>query len=965
MNASNVKTTGFSSREEDFPLHFSAWLKCRRQELDLTQEQLAQRASCSVFALRKMESGERRPSRQLARTLAGSLEIPAEDHDTFVRVARGELGVERLSFPTRTPAWDSQPAGKPSPNPGNLPRALTPFIGREPELSSLGRLLCDPECLLITIVGPGGIGKTRLAIEAASQNKACFPDGVWFVPLAALNSPALLVTAIAGALHFKIQGPADPRTQLVRYLCEKRALLILDNTEHLLEGVPLFGEILQACPGVKLLVTSRERLDLLSEWAFEITGLPAPPSDRVEQFESYSSVALFLQTARRADSGFVPDEKDRAGIAGTCRLVEGMPLAIELAASWIRTLSTADIAAEIEHNLDFLSTSARDVPDRHRSMRAVFDHSWKMLSVQEQGALCRLSVFRGGFQRQAAEQVAGASLSILSTLANRTLLRLSQPQLHGSAVRYDLHELIRQYCAAHLAEAPQAYAAAHERHCAFFLALAETADQELKGSNQLEWLNRMDQELGNLRAALEWALTAQAMDEPALRLAGALRWFWRMRSHLHEGHTWLAEALRQILPRPTAGRASALLGMSLILNGLGDLRAARPLAEESAAIYQELGHQRGLAEALTITGLTLAWQGEAVQSRARFEEALDLYREAGDRWGEAQVLYRLGSFLSDYGGDPAGQGMLAESAAILEELGERYLFSGVLDSWGIVELSLGDYAPAREHFERSLAVAREIGHPWGIADALTNLGCLFRIQGDYETAQSHLESAQRIYQEHGRSTWEVDVLCALVENGIAQGDFSSAQLHLQTASNLFKLSENKWLQVLLLYFRGLLAYYQGDAREAAGLLGETAALTRESQYKPDLARALVALGRVKRALGELGAASALILEGLALYRALRHKLGIATALQELAVVRAAQDKGDQAAMLFSVAYTVRETLGAPLAPVEAPACDSAIAASRAQLGEAAFQDIWESASARPYQEVVEGILESKLFPFFV
>ena len=962
MTTSDAKTTSFSSSEEDVPPCFSEWLKQRRQQLDLTQEQLAQRANCSVFAIRKMESGERRPSRQLARMLAGSLEIHCEDQAVFIQVARGEVSMERLAPLVRTPSHDSRPAAQSSPLPVNLPKALTPFIGREPELSALGQLLCDPQCLLLTIVGPGGIGKTRLAVEAANLCKAHFPDGVWFVPLAALNSSALLIPAIADAVHFRIQDPADPQTQLLRYLCEKRILLILDNAEHLLEAVGLFTEILNACPQVKLLVTSRERLGLLSEWVFEIIGLPVPPGDRTEQLESYSSVALFLQSAKRVFPGFILDEADRAGVVDICRLVEGMPLAIELAATWLRTLSTAEIATEIKHSLDFLSTSARDVPEQHRSMRAVFNHSWQRLSADQQQVLCQLSVFRGGFQRQAAEQVTGASLSILSTLVNRTLVRLSQVQLPRTTIRYNLHELIRQYCATHLAEDPQAYTAAHERHFVFFLALAETADQELKGSNQLEWLNRLDQDYSNLRVALEWALksiaAAQGMDELALRLAGALRWFWRMRSHFHEGLSWLVEALRQSSGRPTAGRAIALLGMSLIHNGMGDLGAARPLAEESAAIYRELGHQLGLAEALTITGLTLVWQGEVVLSRTRFEEALTLYREAGDRWGEAHVLYRLGSFLSDYSGDQAGQVMLAESATILEELGERYLFAGVLNSLGIVELSLGDYAPARAHFERSLAVAQEIGHPWGIADALTNLGCLFRIQGDYATAQSHLESAQRIYQEHGRSTWEIDVLCALVENNIAQGDFSSAQLHLQAASKLFKLSENKWLQVLLLYFRGLLAYYRGDVREAARLLGETTALTRESRYKPDLARALIALGRVRLTLGEFGQAFELTLEGLNLFQTLGHKLGMATALEDLAAVRAAMGKGDQAAILFSTAHTLREKLGTPLPPVDSNIYDSAIAASRAQIGEAAFQAIWTSASNRPLQEIVEGILEN-------
>ncbi len=960
MTTSDAKATGFSSGEEDIPPCFSEWLKRRRQELDLTQEQLAQRANCSVFAIRKIEMGERRPSRQLGEFLAKALEIPAENRHIFIQVARGERSIECLH--TIIPNSVPLPTGEPRPTPENLPRSLTPFIGREPEISALDQLLCDPQCSLLTIVGPGGMGKTRLAIEAANRYKDRFPDGVWFIPLAALNSPTLLVPAIADAVNFRFQGTTNPQTQLLRYLREKRLLILLDNAEHLLDGVGLLTEILNTCSQIKLLVTSRERLNLLSEWVFEITGLPVPPCDQVKQFASYSSVALFLQSARRAFTEFRLDEADLAGVVDICRLVEGMPLAIELAATWIKTLSTPEIAREIEHSLDFLSTSAQDVPERHRSMRAVFNRSWEMLSAEEQQVLCQLSVFRGGFTRQAAEQVAGASLSVLSTLVNRTLVRLSQVQFHGTTVRYDLHDLIRQYCTAHLLDDPPTFAAAQKRHCEFFLMLVETADQELRGSNQLEWLNRLGQDLANLRAVFEWALksngAAQDMEEPALRLSGALRWFWRMRGYFHEGRDWLLEAIRQSSGRPTAGRASALLGMSLILNGLGDLGAARPLAEESATIYRKLSDQRGLAEALTVTGLTLVWQGEAVLGRARLEEALMLYRQAGDLWGEAQVLYRLGSFLSDYSGDQIGQLMLAESAGILEKLGEKYLFAGVLASLGIVETRLGDYVAARQHYEHSLAVAREIGHPWGIADALTNLGCLLHIQGDYGTARSYLEAAQRVYQEHMHSTWEIDVLCALVENSIAQGDFSSAQLRIQAASDLLRLSENKWLQVLVLYFRGLLAYYQGDAEEAIGLLGETVTLARDSQYKPDLARALIVLGRVKRTLGKFGQASELILEGLDLFRTLEHQLGIATALEELATVCAAKDDSSQAVVLFSVAQSLREKLGAPLPPADSTTYDSAIAASRAQLGEVAFNATWTKASVRPLQEIVEEILKN-------
>jgi transcriptional regulator with XRE-family HTH domain len=342
MSTSDAKATSFSSNKEDFPLHFSEWLKCRRQELDLTQEQLAQRASCSVFAIRKMESGERRPSRQLAEILAKALEIPIENQPSFIQVARGERNVESLH--TILPGRASLPGGETRPTTGSLPRLPTPFIGREPELAALGQLLQDPQCSLITIVGPGGIGKTRLAIQAATRQKNIFPDGVWFVPFAPLNSSEYLTPAIADALKFRFQGSAAPQEQLLNYLHDKTALLVLDNLEHLLDGAGLFTEILNACPQVKLLVTSRERINLLSEWLFEIRGLPVPPDSQTEQFEEYSSVALFLQSARRVRIGFELDEEQRRWVLNICQTTEGMPLGIELSAAWVGLLSCKEIA---------------------------------------------------------------------------------------------------------------------------------------------------------------------------------------------------------------------------------------------------------------------------------------------------------------------------------------------------------------------------------------------------------------------------------------------------------------------------------------------------------------------------------------------------------------------------------------------------------------------------------------------
>jgi predicted ATPase/DNA-binding SARP family transcriptional activator len=921
----------------------------RQLELDPWREE-AHRQMMRVLALGGQRSSALAQYDTCCRVLAEELDIEpsAETRDLYeqIRLDTLRLKADHQSFVPAVPVH-------------TLPVQLTAFIGREPELAQLGQLIGNPECRCITLVGPGGIGKTRLGIQAARNHINEFAQGAVFVPLASVGSTIEVIPAIANAINLTFYLANEPKEQLLNYLGDKRILLILDNVEQLLIERPpqeniteLLIEILQHAPGVKLLVTSREALNLQGEWLFEVRGLAFPEVEQTDGFEEFGSVILFVQRARRALSGFALNEENQAVVARICRMVEGMPLAIELAATWLRTLSPAEIANEIERSLDFLSASLRDLPERHRSMRAVFDYSWQMLSSDEQRALCKLSIFRGGFLRQAAEQVAGASLSILSTLVNRTLLR------HTTTGRYELHELVRQYSANHLLADPQAFASAQEQHYAYYLALAETAEQELKGPNQLEWLGRLEEDHDNLRVALGWALKSDGAapgDELALRLAGALRWFWWMHGHFHEGSKWFREALQRSPERHTAARASALLGMSLLMNGLGDLGTARTPAEQSAAIYRELGDQRGLAEALTVSGRMLIWQGEATIGCAQLEEALAIYRKVGDRWGEAQALFRLGISLADYSGDLGGKAMLEESAAIMDGLGEKYLFDSFLISLGIVDMGLGDYAAARTRFERGLATAREINHPWGIADALTNLGCVCRIQGEYTTAQSHLEEAHRVYQEHGRSIWETDVLCALAENAIAQGDLTSARSYLQAASSLLEASQNKWLEMLVGYFRGLLAYYEGDADGAAVLLGETTAIAREGQYRPDLARSLVTFGRVRLAQGNVVVASELLREGLDLFQELGHKLGIAIALEALAAVRTVLDDSLHAVMLFGAAHALREAMGAPLPPVDRAAYDSTIDTCRAQLTEATFAEVWACAKAGSYEGVVEEI----------
>jgi predicted ATPase/DNA-binding SARP family transcriptional activator len=910
--------------------------------------------------------------RQLMKSLAfdGQRSAALEQYEICKRILAQELDVE--PGPEMRELYEQIKLGKLTSKPrevsaapsivnNNIPIQLTLFIGREMELVELNRQLADPECRCITLVGPGGIGKTRLAIEAAGGQINRFAHGAVFVPMAPISSILGVVPAIASAMNAIFFSTNDPEADLLNYLQGKQLLLVLDNVEHLLRETDsqadltrLMVRILQNAPGVKLMVTTRQALNIQGEWLFEVNGLTYPVCLEDGSLHGFDAIDLFVQRVRRSSPGFDVNRENYSDIAHICRLVEGMPLAIELAATWVRVLSPAEIATEIEQSLDILSSPLRDLPERQRNMRVVFEYSWQMLSEEERGVLRKLSVFRGGFKRQAAEKVAGSTLTILSTLVSRTMVR------RVAAGRYSLHELVRQYSAEQLATDPAEREAIHARHFEYYRDMAQNGEKELYGSNQLEWLSRLDEEHDNLKVAFEWALDKGngegSEDDRALQLAASLRWYWQIHGYFHEGIAWLTEALEKHSSSQSEARANALLGIGLLLNGLGELDKASGFTRESLLISRKQGNQRQLAEALLLEGTIRLWQGETSTSKAEFEEALSLFRKSGDKWGEALGCWRLGGYLADYYGDPAGRELLAQSATILSELGEKYLYSGVQITLGIVETSLGHFDAAQQHFEGSLGITREMRHPWGIADALTNLGCLFRIKGQYQDAQSAFEQALKIYQEIGRNYWEVDPFCAMAENAIAQGDLVSARQYLKTAAGFLGSSGNRWLESLVLYFQGLLAYHEGDIGRANALLEETMALARETQFKSELRRAMVTLGQIKISLGETEAANKLLLEGLAQFYKFGSELGSATALEGLAEVHMAEEANIPAVKLFATAQKMRKILGAPLPPVDRPSLDAFLASCRENLGEEQYEAAFSEGLARLPEEVILEIL---------
>ena len=732
--------------ETALPVYFGEWLKRRRKQLDLTQEELARRADCSVFALRKIESGERRPSKQLAGLIARSLGIPVEEQANFIRVARGELNLERLSSPDGAPSTRGTRDLPPVLPTIRLPVMTTPFIGREPELAGLSRMLQDPRCRLLTITGHGGIGKSRLAIEVASRDADQFSDGVFFVPLAALNSSAFLVPAIADALSFRFGGKTEPRLQLLGYLGDRKLLLVLDNAEHLLDEVGLFLEILEHSQGVKLLVTSHERLNLLSEWVFEIQGLEVPPIEGDAPLGTYSSVALFLQSARRVRADFNPVGEEQLWMRRICRMMEGMPLGIELAAAWVGMLTCEEIAREIERNLDFLSVSMRDLPERHRSLRAMLDHSWNLLGVEEKAVLRRLAVFRGGFRREAAQEVAGATLALLSALMSKSFLH------KRTADRFDLHEIIRQYGLEKL-KASGLCEATFDRHLAYLVALAEQALGGLRGPQQSEWFNRLEEELDNMRAAMSWSFgssTTPERVECGLKLIITTTRFWQGRGLFREAVQWLERGLQADASISPKIRANALSTAGWLLTWDDCLRA-RTMLQESIALYRQLNDEPGLARGLDILGDITWYYGDFATARASYEESLALFRKHGDPCNIGLSLYSAGRLYVDYGYFAEAEVLLNEGLSLLQSIPDWRGIAMSLNGLGRLALLQGDLETALMHFCEALRLNKELGHKLAMTECLQELAVVALKMGQESRAIQLLSAATMLREDLGIS----------------------------------------------------------------------------------------------------------------------------------------------------------------------------------------------------------------------
>ncbi|MEZ4517264.1 MAG: AAA family ATPase [Chloroflexota bacterium] len=482
---------------------FGYWVRRRRKALDLTQRELAARVSCALITLKKIEADERRPSVQMAEHLAGALQIPAAEHDLFIQVARGVQPVDTLEPPPQPTFHHSRDI---------LPQPATPLVGREAELRTVTALLDWPDARLISIVGPGGMGKTRLALAVGHQlsqrEPHPFPQGITFIDLAAVTTTLDMVATIATALGFEPdnnrQDAATAVRQLAEYLRPRQCLLILDNTEQIDGAATAVRSWLDHTSAARFLVTSRERLSLVGEHLVALSGLPYPANDAPDP-DGYPAGRLFLVRARRMRPNFVARKEEWNALADVCRMVDGMPLALELAASWVDTITTGEIAMELQRDLGLLSSDMADLPARHRSLSTVLSGTWTRLDPDTRQVFAQLSIFQGGFTRAAAEAVAGASLATLGRLAGRALITLDRE--NG---RYRIHELLRQYGLEQLGASAEA-ATVRQRHFDYYDRLLIDELPRLRGPEQLATLEHLDCEQDNIRLALRWGLKPRTM----------------------------------------------------------------------------------------------------------------------------------------------------------------------------------------------------------------------------------------------------------------------------------------------------------------------------------------------------------------------------------------------------------------------------------------------------------------------
>ena len=769
-------------------------------------------------------------------------------------------------------------------SPNNLPLQPTPFIGREREVDAVGQLLLREDVHLVTLTGPGGVGKTRLALQVAAEVSEHFTDGTWFVSLAPISDPDLVIPTITQTLGLREARDHSPLEHLKGSLHEKKTLLLLDNFEQVVSAAMLIADLLTICPRLKVLVTSREGLHVRAEREFPVPALALPDAKRLPDLmalSQYEAVALFIERAQAVKPDFQVTNANAPAVAEICVRLDGLPLAIELAAARIKLFPPQALLIRLGQRLPLLTRSARDVPARQQTLRKTIQWSYDLLTAQEQSLFRRLSIFAGGCSWQAVEAVSVAFgdetslvLDAVASLIDKNLLQ--QTVQEGEEIRITMLETIREYGLEALSSSGE-METTRQAHAAYYYTLAEEAAPQLKGPQQAEWLERLGREHDNLRATMEWSLEPEQAGprlEMAFQLGEALEDFWGVRGFYSEGRTFLEQALARSEGVATSVRARALRTVADFTAAQGDFDRVKALWQESLVLYRELGDTRGVASCLQ----GLSW-----------------------------IAQRKGNNIA------AGRSLLEESLALYREVGDKEAIAWLLENLADVASTQGDYSTGCALFEESLALFRELGNKRGIAVCLSQSSLWLAFsRGDQVTIHARLEESLTLYRELGD------------KNGMA----------------------------FYCWISGWVALSQGDTVTAHALIEQSLALFREMGDRWHAIWPIASLGRIKARQGDFVAAHALHEGSLATARAFNDYWLCAFCLEGLASDVSAQGEEAEAARLWGVAETLRESCGIPLTPVERADYEPAVAAARTHLGEQAFAAAWAEGRSMTLDQVL-------------